>query len=83
MNEIEKFHTLDPQLTSGLEKWLLLHCERAFHNNADITKNTNYMTVDNIIRKTAYHKQYDKRNGSRNATTENKIYDNVIHKKGK
>ena len=82
MQEIEKFHTFDPQLTSGLEKWLLIHCRGVFYDNAEITKNSNHMTVDNIIRKPGYHEYYNERNGSRDATTENKIYGTARKKKG-
>ena len=83
MQEIEKFHPFDPLLTSGLEKWLLLHCKGAFYDNAEITKNTNHMTVDNIIREQGYREYFDKRNGSIDATTEHKIYGNARNKKGR
>jgi hypothetical protein len=83
MYEIEKFHTFDPQLTSGLEKWLLLHCKRAFYDKAEITKNTSYMPVDNIIGKPDNHKYHDKWNGSRDAATESKIYGTLRNKKGR
>ena len=62
MSEIEKFHPFDPQLTSGLEKWLMLHCGRTFYDHAKSSKLNDHMLVDNIITKQQHHKHDDKKN---------------------
>ena len=69
MYEIEKIYPFDPQLLSGLEKWLLLRCKTVFLRN-DFNKTTSNKKImeDNNIKEPSQHNFYNKGNKSKTIT---------------